>query len=178
MTGQGQLFAPGGYPRSGARMSACGKYRYELWRDWAAGRRCNFIMLNPSTADEVENDPTVERCQRRAQQWGYDRLVVTNLFALRSTDPSALLSAEDPTAAGENDLAILEAALASSLVVCAWGNHGHILARSAQVRLMLTEADVVLHYLKLGKTGEPCHPLYLPYSLKPTLWLPALKVSL
>ena len=168
---QGTLFPHAGdYPRSGAAMSTCKRYRYSLWRDWKDGDRCNFIMLNPSTADATLNDPTVERCQRRAHQWGYGGLVVSNLFALRSTDPKALLENEDPIGRGDNDLAILSAALASRLVVCAWGNHGSILDRSTKVRDMLVKARIPLYYLKLAKAGEPCHPLYLPYSLKPILW--------
>ena len=79
-----------------AAMSECGQYRYRLGRQWGPGQYLLFVMLNPSTADEVVNDPTVERCERRARLWGYDGLVVTNLFALVSTDPKGLLAAADP----------------------------------------------------------------------------------
>ena len=73
---------------SGARFSAGRRYRYTLWRVWEPALGCcNFLMLNPSTADESTNDPTIERCQRRAQRWGYGGLVVTNLFALCTSDP-------------------------------------------------------------------------------------------
>src|SRR3954469_17706712 len=92
---------------TGARFSADGLYRYALWRVWDADRGlCNFLMLNPSTADETVNDPTVARCARRARSWGYGGLVVTNLFAFRATDPSGLRAAPDPVGP-EDDAAIV-----------------------------------------------------------------------
>lgn len=143
-------------------------YRYTLCRTWGGGgRHVNFVMLNPSTADEVSNDPTVERCQRRAVEWGYDGLFVTNIFALRSTDPAGLKAVDDPVGPA-NDQHLLTCARSANLVVCAWGNHGSLHGRSGAVRSML--GGVSLHVLKLAGSGEPCHPLYLPYSLKPIQW--------
>jgi hypothetical protein len=74
-------------PARGAAFSACRRYRYRLWRMWDRRPHCCFVMLNPSTADELANDPTVERCERRARAWGYGGLEVANVFAWRSTDP-------------------------------------------------------------------------------------------
>ena len=91
---------------SGATFSPCRRYRYTLWRQWDERPPATFIMLNPSTADETANDPTVERCQRRAQAMGYGGVRVANIFALRSTDPRALYTAEDPVGP-ENDHALL-----------------------------------------------------------------------
>lgn len=82
--------------QSGADFSPCQRYRYKLWRKWGNGDLVNFLMLNPSTADAVQNDPTVERCERRARQLGFDGLIVTNLFAFRATDPRTLKAAPDP----------------------------------------------------------------------------------
>ena len=76
---------------SGAVFSECKRYRYSLWRVWNPDLPvCMFLMLNPSTADETTNDPTVERCQRRAVQMGYGGLHVGNIFAWRSTDPTGI----------------------------------------------------------------------------------------
>lgn len=158
------------FKHGGAVFSPCRLYRYHLWRRWDHDRSAvNFIMLNPSTADASNNDPTVERCERRAVQMGYGKLIVTNLFAFRSTDPAILNKLDDPVGL-ENDAAIIEAASEAALVICAWGNHGGILNRSAQVLAILrsrTELATKLRCLKIAKTGQPYHPLYLPYDLQP-----------
>ena len=79
--------------------SDCERYRYSLTRVWdETGGKVHFVMLNPSTATEVQNDPTVERCERRARALGYGAFRVTNIFAWRDTDPKkcarpAILSA-------------------------------------------------------------------------------------
>lgn len=129
-------------------------------------RHANFLMLNPSTADELKNDPTVERCQRRAIGMGYSGLTVTNIFALRSTDPVALYDHRDPI--GElNDDIILREARRAGIVIAAWGVHGAHLGRGAQVMRMLRGAGVVVHVLGLTKGGHPRHPLYVPYEKGP-----------
>jgi hypothetical protein len=161
---------------SGAIFSPCMRYRFQLWRCWnlSAMPVC-FLMLNPSTADEVDNDPTVERCERRARMWGYGGLFVTNLFALRSTDPRALYSATDPVGDG-NDEMIVHTAARSSLVVCAWGKHGAHMERGLRVLRMLHQNNVKPHALAMNVDRSPAHPLYLPYTFQPfemekTLWL-------
>lgn len=152
---------------SGAKFSACMRYRYQLWRQWDASKEMAvFVMLNPSTADEIDNDPTVERCQRRAIQMGFGGLRVVNIFAYRSTDPVALYQQEDPVGP-ENDAAILDAAKGAGLVICAWGKHGNYKGRGLQVVQMLTDAGVQSHYLQLNQDGTPKHPLYVSYDLKP-----------
>lgn len=151
---------------SGTRFSADRMYRYELWRRWGEGPLLNFVMLNPSTADEVDNDQTVERCERRARQLGYDGLVVTNLFAFRATAPRAMKAAADPVGS-ENDAAILAVAGRAALVIAAWGAHGGFRGRSQQVRQLFCEIGLPLHCLALTQSGEPKHPLYLPYDLWP-----------
>lgn len=149
------------FDTSGAMFSPCQKYRYRLWRTWCGGEGlCNFLMLNPSTA----NDPTVERCERRAMQWGYAGLVVTNLFAFRSTSPLDMKAEADPVGP-ENDDAIITAATEAALVVCAWGEHGSHMDRAAKVLTLLDGID--LHCLKVNSGGAPAHPLYLSYDLNP-----------
>ena len=88
--------------------SECERYRYSLTRIWdQTGQRVMFVMLNPSTATEVQNDPTVERCERRARALGFGGFRVTNIFAWRDTDPRQMRAAADPVGPG-NDAAILE----------------------------------------------------------------------
>ena len=141
-----------------AVFSPCRLYRYTLTREFDAGQgTLNFIMLNPSTADETANDPTVERCERRAIAMGFRRLIVTNIFAFRSTDPKGMKAARDPVGP-DNDIAIRGTALTSRMVIAAWGEHGKHLSRSKYVwKYLLKEAPV--HVLKLNKSGEPKHPL-------------------
>lgn len=152
----------------GADFSECRRYRYRLFRLWNINApRLLFVMLNPSTADEWQNDPTVARCQTRAEQLGFGYVEVVNLFAWRSTDPRALRKVEDPVGP-LNDQSIRNAAKASDMVICGWGNHGLLQERGNWVRDLIFEAGHIPQALKLNdKTGQPCHPLYLPYSAKP-----------
>ena len=163
---QTQLFTEA----SGAVFSSCETFRYTLWRTWDASRpTCLFLMLNPSTADETVNDPTVERCQRYAIAWGYGGLVVCNIFAFRATDPVDMRAAADPIGP-DNDAAILESARRCDLIVCAWGNHGSYLDRAKAVCGILRAVGAELRVLKITGDGHPGHPLYLKKSLLPTLW--------
>jgi hypothetical protein len=151
---------------SGAEFSDCRKWRYLLWRRWdGAGPVANFLMLNPSTADEARLDPTCARARAYAEAWGYGALIVTNIFGWRSTDPRALKRVKDPVGSG-NDAAIARAAKESDLVVCAWGNHGA--ERAKRIRELLD--GIPLHALKVTGSGQPGHPLYLKKSLKAAPW--------
>ena len=158
---------------SGATFSPCRRWRYLLWRRWDESKPvANFLMLNPSTADEVKLDPTCSRARDYAERWGYGALVVTNIFAFRNTNPDRMKAVQDPVGRG-NDAAIVRAARDSALVVCAWGNHGAFLERSSRVKTLLKEKDIQLHALRLNAGGEPAHPLYLPGKLKPISWAAA-----
>lgn len=155
---------------SDATYSPCENYRYQLTRVWEdTGRRVAFVMLNPSTATEVQNDPTVERCERRARALGYGAFRVTNIFAWRDTDPRKMRAATDPVGP-ENDLAIIEACDWADDVIAAWGTHGEHLDRGPEVAAMLHKQDTPLFHLGLTKAGHPKHPLYLPYSAQPISW--------
>lgn len=125
-----------------------------------------MLMLNPSKAGAVESDPTVSRQIIRAKMLGFDGLIVANAFALVSTDWRQLKIVADPVGP-ENDSWILSAARESSMIICAWGHHGNLNGRAAEVLELLAEFD--LYYLKLTN-GNPWHPLYLPYMLEPTKW--------
>ncbi len=155
---------------AGAEFSACRRWRYLLWRRWDAKRpAANFLMLNPSTADEVKLDPSCTRARVYAQRWGYGALIVTNIFGWRATDPGDMKAVRDPVGRG-NDAAILRAAREAGIVVCAWGNHGAHRERAEKVVHALRAAGVALHFLKMNGSGQPAHPLYLSGSLEPVSW--------
>ena len=155
---------------SGAMFSACRRWRYLLWRRWDPRLPvANFLMLNPSTADELKLDPSCTRARNYAERWGYGGLIVTNIFGWRATDPKVMRSVKDPVGRG-NDAAILRAAREAKLVVCAWGTHGEHLQRGAHVQHMLATHGVRLHSLKTTAGGHPCHPLYLPQTLTPAVF--------
>jgi hypothetical protein len=159
-----------GDAHSVAVYSACERYRYMLTRTWDdAGRRALFIMLNPSTATEVQNDPTVERCERRARALGFGAFRVTNIFAWRETNPRAMRAAADPVGPG-NDAAILESCGWADQIICAWGTHGEHLDRGPQVEALLRGTGRPLFHLGLTKAGHPKHPLYIGYNEQPRLW--------
>lgn len=150
----------------GATFSPCGEYRYELTR-WLGGVKgamgiVTFVMLNPSVADAFQEDPTVRRCLGFAADWGYERVRVVNIFALRSTDPKTLKGHPKPIGP-ENDHYIAMAAHDSNLVVIAWGTHGALMGRGAQVQreLCAIRHDDVYHLGMATKDGHPKHPLYL-----------------
>ncbi|UWQ97627.1 DUF1643 domain-containing protein [Rhodobacteraceae bacterium M385] len=150
--------------------SDCEAYRYSLTRVWdEAGERGLFIMLNPSTATEVQNDPTVERCERRSRALGYGAFRVLNIFAYRATDPRDMRRAEDPVGP-ENDAALLQGLDWADRVICAWGTHGEHLGRGPEVAALLKGTGRELLHLGLSKAGHPKHPLYIGYKVQPQVW--------
>lgn len=157
----------GSFSESGAEFGgAANEYRYRLWRGWKLGtRRVLWLMLNPSTADENANDPTIRRCIAFSKAWGFDGLEVANLFAFRSTDPKALAKVPDPIGPGNNH-AIRAAAYRCSLVVCAWGNGGAFLGRGRAVAEILRHQD--LRCFRITGGDQPEHPLYQPGEKFPT----------
>lgn len=150
------------------------RYRYLLTRTWdVTGPRALFVMLNPSTATEVQNDPTVERCERRARTLGFGAFRVTNIFAYRATDPREMRAQADPVGP-ENDAAILDSvswvAGEGGRIVCAWGAHGAHLDRGTHVERLLRATGRDLFHLGLTKAGAPKHPLYIGYDRQPEIW--------
>jgi hypothetical protein len=151
----------------GATFSPCRRYRYDLWRRWIGGEGyAMFIGLNPSTADEVQDDPTVRRCINYAKAWGYAGLCMTNLFGFRATDPRDMKAEPEPIGA-DNDATLCARAKDAGVVVAAWGVHGAHIGRADTVRGMIPG----LHCLRVTKEGCPAHPLYLPKTLTPVPWV-------
>lgn len=126
-----------------------------------------FIGLNPSTADETMDDPTVRRCINFAKDWGFGGMVMMNLFAYRATDPNLMKSQTQPTGP-LNDQALRTVVELCGRTICCWGTHGIHRNREFQVKSLL--ADRRLHHLGLTKGGHPKHPLYLGKTTEPQHW--------
>lgn len=156
--------------KKGAILDSTGLYRYTLWREWdGCAPKLVFVMLNPSRADAIVDDPTIRRCLGFARTWGYGSLEVVNLFAYRTSHPSNLAQVADPVGP-ENDR-YLEAAMercdrAGIRVVIAWGNGGLLLGRNEEVLRAIARED--LYCLGVTKRGQPRHPLYLKSDTVPT----------
>ena len=151
----------------GAELSECRTYRYKLWRTWDEGKPvAMFIMLNPSTADENDDDRTIRRCIGFAKSWGYGSLVVCNLFAFRSKNPKEMKAAKNPYGPRNLDF-LLSTAKNAGVIVCAWGDHGRYRNQSEEIRKILTLEGFQLTALILTKAGQPGHPLYLKKTLTP-----------
>lgn len=151
-----------------AVFSPCRTWRYTLEREVApltGHGTCVFIGLNPSTADEVEDDPTIRRCIRFTRDWGYAKYVMLNLFGIRSTDPLGIADAADPVGP-DNDEWIRRTIADADIVIAAWGafpTNG----RAEQVLPMIP----LPFCLGVTSNGSPRHPLYVPAATRPHLYL-------
>ena len=151
-----------------AVLSPCGTYRYLLHRifgDVAEGPSCLFVMLNPSTADAMLDDPTIRRCMGFARREGCKRMTVVNLFALRATDPDELMRHADPV--GPDNYAVVERELryhlTTGIIIAAWGANWLAAKGQQGIQRALRDGGAAKC---LGKTkdGAPRHPLYLKSS--------------
>ena len=123
-------------------------------------------MLNPSTADSTINDPTITKCIKYYQEWGYHQVVVLNIFAYRSTDPKGLKEIEDPVGPC-NEETFRKVLLKANQIVCAWGNHGKYRGQEYIALEWIKKNNHIPYALRFTSTGSPQHPLYLPLKLKP-----------
>lgn len=157
--------------QSSATISDCGAYRYVLRRLFDAGpdemnrKLLVWIMLNPSTADAENDDPTIRRCMSFAADWGYDGIVVVNLFAFRATYPNDLHNQDDPVGPENDDAIATECA--GRDVIAAWGVMGTFRDREAKVMALLNEWKIKPMCLGVTKYGRPRHPLYVAGVTKP-----------
>lgn len=156
---------------SGAIFDETDKYRYVLFRRLSEPGEgvkpvVSFIGLNPSTADAVNDDPTVRRCINYSKAWGAKTFFMLNIFAFRATDPKEMKRTRSPIGSG-NDFHILEVCKLSDIIVAAWGAHGDYRGRGSEVFKLVTEAGFELKCLGCTKAGLPRHPLYLRKDLKP-----------
>ena len=147
---------------AGAHFSPDRQYRYSLWRRWHPSLSyALFIGLNPSTADECDDDPTLRRCIRFASDWGFGGVYIANLFALRATAPEVIIRHQQPIGA-DNNRWLKKLARNAGVIVCAWGNRGKHLSRDKACMKLLKPYQ--MHCLGKTKTGQPRHPLYVPES--------------
>lgn len=178
------------YTDKHAILSGDSKYRYLLRREWRGThepknwrwfgakdgegkplgepKAALFVMLNPSTADAEQDDPTTRRCVGFAKAWKFERLEVVNLFAYRATDPRALLKLghDDDPVGWRNQEYIRDASFRAGLIVCAWGAHGAHLGQDETVLGWLA-GDAPIVALARTKDGHPKHPLYIPTAAEP-----------
>jgi hypothetical protein len=149
-----------------ASISECGFFRFTLARRWHdSGRLLLFCMLNPSTADAIEDDATIRRCAGFAARHGFPGFIVVNLFAYRTKSPAILARMGWQTGGKSADDHILMAVRASSAVCVAWGaigNEGRAMDRVQEVAPLLSSTGMELQCLKITRSGFPSHPLYLP----------------
>lgn len=155
-----------------ARYSPDERHRYLLGRAWSASpydRRVLWIMLNPSTATEQVLDPTVRRCRIFSERWGATSMEVCNIFALRSTDPTALFEDSDPIGP-DNDHEISAAADRAEQIIVAWGSFPMAADRGARVFDLIRSRGA--HCVGVTKDGWPRHPLYVRGDQPPIAWQP------
>lgn len=157
---------------SGAVISDCGLYRYELTRSWDDEMpTLEWVMLNPSTADAQVDDPTIRRCIGFAKLWMYGGIVVHNLFAYRSSSPAALADAEDPIGPDNHWYLSNRHGLRT---MAGWGSHPAAQKWWNGEPYDISSALRRGQLLCLGTTGNgsPKHPLYVPSATHPVPWRP------
>lgn len=142
----------------GAVFSEDRKYRYALWRMWSLRQPLLLIGLNPSTANEISNDPTITRCMARAAKEGFGGLLMANLYAYVSTNPKVLLGSDEFIGI-ENDDYLKQMITLAKRTVCGWGSFDAAVKRSVVVLAMIKEP----YCLGVNKDGQPKHPLYIHY---------------
>jgi len=146
-------------------------YRYTLTRAWTSATRMRFIMLNPSTADQTVDDPTIRRCVGFAKREGFGGIEVVNLFALRATDPAVLRAHPDPVGP-DNDHAICRVLQETDFVVAAWGAHPYAMPRAREVLRIVREVRVIPMCFGVTKGRSPRHPLYVKGDQPLTEYIP------
>lgn len=168
-------------PPASAVIAGGGRYRYDLRRHWGeAGAElnvCTWVMLNPSRADALVDDPTVRRVRGFAETWGFNALRIVNLFAYRMTDPKLLWTCKENIAGPMNKHYLRDAAQGAQRLVFAWGGaRDSRMAAQVDALWSLCQATGSVRPLCLGVTreGAPKHPLYLRADTVPRGWAPAL----
>lgn len=146
---------------NGATFSECRKYRYALWRIWDKSKSLvMFIGLNPSTANELNDDPTIRRVKKFAFDWGYGGVYMLNLFAYVTAYPKELKKCNDPL--GNNDKYLKEISGKCDKVIFAWGSFDEATERAREVMQMISNG----YALAINMDGSPRHPLYVKSDVK------------
>lgn len=141
-----------------------GDYRYSLTRVWDPTLpTITFVLLNPSTANAEQLDPTLRLCVGFAKRDGYGGMVIISLYAFRTKDPKVLLAAADPVGP-ENDSVLGNL---TGIVVAGWGANASA-KRVAQAMAVLPQ----LHTIGVTSDGHPRHPLYVRADAPLMKWRP------
>lgn len=152
-----------------AMFDSTGEYRYWLSRQWDEGFGIvSFVGLNPSTAESDVDDPTVRKCYTWARKWGFEKMVMLNLYAYRATSPEEMHKAADPIGP-DNDDVLHQAATESNMIVAAWGA-GASKERADQVLPLIRSSVSDLVCMGLNQDGSPKHPLYLAAKTQPVVF--------
>lgn len=160
-----------------ASFSPCRTWRYSLTRSWGSNEdgaieTLVVVGLNPSTADETHDDPTIRRCMDFAERWGFGALHMLNLFAYRSTDPRALSRVGAETAIGPENNAWLAKLAKGRQTLVAWGRNGRTVNPQREIAVcgLLQKVGAELVCLGTNKDGSPVHPLYQPKDARRVPW--------
>lgn len=146
-------------------------YRYFLWRMWDTNLPCLIlIMLNPSEADQINNDQTIRVVINRAREEGFGAVAVVNLFAWRSKSPADMKKAEYPVGPLNDQIIKMLLSEKDQAILCAWGPHGSHKNRSEEIKCQIQRAGIVPLVINLSKDGQPGHPLYKQSSEKLRPW--------
>lgn len=160
------------FGQRGAIVSPCDKYRWLIWETWSLDPFLGMVLLNPSRASHLVDDPTWDRSRMRAATSltpRYGGLLLFNSFAYRATDPDDMKAADDPIGPLNNQF--IDAALDSvDRLICGWGAGGGHLGRDEQMKARMRAKGITPFCLTLTKGGQPGHPLYLKKSLQPVRW--------
>lgn len=157
---------------SWATLSPDGKYRYALARTWdpmldsldAVRPTMTWVMLNPSTADDLVDDPTIRKCVGFAKRYGCGGIVVVNVFAWRETDPRKLTAVADPIGPHNIDAIAWACSRFWNMRIGGWGRFPSKRVQRASVRSVCTAKMGHLSCFGVTADGEPRHPLMLPYA--------------
>ena len=162
------------FMQKSAIISRCGRYRYELRREWNNALPPYVSgMLNPSTADDKIDDQTIVRNICRAEAAGCGSLIVWNLGAGRATDPKVWKTMADPIGPDNDDhiqRILTECKKRRGIAVVGWGNDGSFMERDQVAMRIAAKVGVVLHCVATNKGGQPRHPLYAPYDAPLVAW--------
>ena len=167
------LYAPPTTALPNAVFSDNREHRFLLQRRLRPGKKtCVFICLNPSTADEKFDDATIRRCKRYVYDWGYDKLIMGNLYSYRATDPKDLIQYGDDDVSGLDNihwlLYLLEVGnKPGNIVVVGWGNNGDVFGKASHLKQDIKHRGYKVHCLGITKKGEPMHPSRLNKDLTP-----------
>jgi hypothetical protein len=151
-----------------AEFSPCGVYRYTLTRNWSEGPCIGWLLFNPSVATAELNDHTIRKTIGFSKRWGFGRLIILNLYAVRNTDPRAVTRMGVSAIGPMNDYWILKSIGQASELVCAWGCAQHAPEIDSRIDYLLTSIrdkfpDAPMRCLGYRKDGHPRHPLMIGY---------------